>query len=317
MKAFILTEGGRSIGFGHVTRCIALYEAFREKGAEVKLLVDGDDTLSDLQENKDCRIFNWLREKDKMRAITEAADIVIIDSYRARRPVYDEIFGRVNKGLVMVDDYNRMEYPPGIIINPSINSGKLCYSPGSGAVYLTGKDYVILRKEFLKIPKKIINKDVKTILITFGGMDHSQMAREVSEYLTKNFHFKCRMVDPAVKKISAKEMLQLMLEADICVSGGGQTTYELARIGVPTTAMCLYENQKHNMETWQELGFLEHVDLHGPGYFLQNIDTSIRRLLPHAERIKRSQIGRRIVDGRGAGRIVDTLIKTLFQKQRS
>ena len=32
MKVFILTEGGKDIGFGHITRCISLSEAFEEKG---------------------------------------------------------------------------------------------------------------------------------------------------------------------------------------------------------------------------------------------------------------------------------------------
>ena len=31
-KVIILTEGGKKVGFGHITRCISLYQAFEEKG---------------------------------------------------------------------------------------------------------------------------------------------------------------------------------------------------------------------------------------------------------------------------------------------
>ena len=54
-------------------------------------------------------------------------------------------------------------------------------------------------------------------------------------------------------------MLNLMLKSDICISGGGQTTYELARVGVPTIGICLAENQKNNLMGWKSLGFIENL----------------------------------------------------------
>ena len=31
MKVFILTESGKNMGFGHITRCLSFYQAFEEK----------------------------------------------------------------------------------------------------------------------------------------------------------------------------------------------------------------------------------------------------------------------------------------------
>ncbi len=45
MKVIILTEGGEKIGFGHITRGIALCEAFEEKCINPELLVDGDNSI--------------------------------------------------------------------------------------------------------------------------------------------------------------------------------------------------------------------------------------------------------------------------------
>ncbi|MDQ7082427.1 MAG: glycosyltransferase [Aquificota bacterium] len=59
---------------------------------------------------------------------------------------------------------------------------------------------------------------------------------------------------------SAEEMKNLMLDADIAISAGGQTLYELARVGVPTIAVAVAENQMWNVSEWQEAGFIEAVE---------------------------------------------------------
>ena len=58
MKVFIVTEGGSKIGFGHVTRCISLSEAFEEKGIFPEFIVNGDDT-----------VLNFLKERTYVQAI--------------------------------------------------------------------------------------------------------------------------------------------------------------------------------------------------------------------------------------------------------
>ena len=42
MKVIILTEGGKDIGFGHITRCMSLYQAFEEKGIKSQFIVNAD-----------------------------------------------------------------------------------------------------------------------------------------------------------------------------------------------------------------------------------------------------------------------------------
>ena len=65
MKIFIITEGGKDIGFGHLTRCVSLYQAFEERGIIPEFVVNGDDTILDLLRGKKYQIFNWLQEKKK------------------------------------------------------------------------------------------------------------------------------------------------------------------------------------------------------------------------------------------------------------
>jgi len=43
MKVFIITEGGKNIGFGHITRCLSLYQAFEEKEIIPEFILNSDE----------------------------------------------------------------------------------------------------------------------------------------------------------------------------------------------------------------------------------------------------------------------------------
>ena len=49
MKVFIITEGGKNIGFGHITRCLSLYQALKEK-VELEFIVDRSMNIGLLKE---------------------------------------------------------------------------------------------------------------------------------------------------------------------------------------------------------------------------------------------------------------------------
>ncbi len=66
MKVFIITEGSKNIGFGHITRCISLYQAFKKRGIIPKFIINGDDPVKDLLKGLNYQIFNWLDEKSRL-----------------------------------------------------------------------------------------------------------------------------------------------------------------------------------------------------------------------------------------------------------
>jgi len=236
-------------------------------------------------------------------------DFVVIDSYLADKLLYDRISKMTNGRLLMVDDYNRIEYPKGVVVNPSIYGDKLSYSKKAGTIYLLGQDYITLRKEFKNVPEKIINKKVNNILITFGGMDHSDLIYRITEYLKDRFSFNVFVAQPKNGICDTGRMINLMLDADICISGCGQTTYELAKIGVPTLGVCFAKNQINNLNGWQEKGFIEYIGWHNDAKLPGKLKKALENLTSYEERIRRSKIGRVVVDGKGAERILKKLVK--------
>ena len=46
MNVFIITEGGKNIGFGQITRCLSLYQTFKERGIKPKFIINGDSDIN-------------------------------------------------------------------------------------------------------------------------------------------------------------------------------------------------------------------------------------------------------------------------------
>ncbi|MDP8298861.1 MAG: glycosyltransferase, partial [Candidatus Tantalella remota] len=95
-------------------------------------------------------------------------------------------------------------------------------------------------------------------------------------------------------------MLELMFDADICISAGGQTLYELARVGVPTVCVCFADNQRNNIKGLVDGGFLEYVGDVTDDDIVVKVERGINILENMETRKERSLAGRSLVPGNGA-----------------
>ena len=59
MRLFILTEAGKNIGLGHLSRCSALYEEAVSRDIETHLLVNGDFFDKGIFPNTPINYINW------------------------------------------------------------------------------------------------------------------------------------------------------------------------------------------------------------------------------------------------------------------
>ncbi len=329
MKVFVLTEGGKGIGFGHITRSIALYEAFAEKGIRPCFIVNADDSVKALLRDKRKKVFNWLKKIDELLDLISGADIVILDSYLAKNDLYRKIAGRA-KLAVYLDDNKRVSYPEGIVINGSIYTKGLEYPNVKGVTYLLGTRYSALRREFRDAPRKKIRKQINTIMITFGGDDSKNMTPRVLGLLAAEFpQFTKKViigqgfnnVQQIIKAADSRtelvyysdsgKMRDSMRAADIAVSAAGQTLYELAGLGVPAVAVAVAKNQLNNLTGWKNAGFVYSAGWWEDKNILSNISRGIKSLEDKDVRVRKGAIGRRLVDGNGAVRISGHLISRL------
>ena len=330
MNVFIITEGGKDIGFGHITRCLSLYQAFEERGIKPKFIINGDNDIEYLLKNINFQMFNWLDEKNKLFEMVKDADIAIIDSYLADISLYNKIANLV-KISVYIDDNKRLDYPKGIVLNGNIHAETLNYPKKDGIIYLLGTKYTPLRKEFWEVPEKKIKENIESIMVTFGGDDAKNMTPKILKLLNKKYPELNKNViigrayqnlDEIKKEADkntnliyypdAEKMKEVMLNSDIAISAGGQTLYELARVGVPTIGICVADNQLGNIKKWKKIGFLEYAGLYNENNIIADIDKLLKNLESIKIREFKSKIGRKFVDGKGSLRVSNKLLKEEF-----
>ncbi|MEW6108851.1 MAG: glycosyltransferase [Nitrospirota bacterium] len=327
MKIYILTEGSRHTGFGHITRCTSLYQAFEEKGITPLFIINGDETVIDLLKDKNYIFLNWLEERKELFSMVADGAAVIIDSYMTDLDIYKRLSQTV-KIPVYIDDNRRLDYPDGIIVNGTIGSRHFGYPQRPGISYLLGGIYMPLRKEFWEMPEKPVKDTVQNMLITFGGDDWRNMTPKIMRLLRKKYpeHSKNVVIGKGFQNIEeitheadketdliyypdAEGMKRVMLESDLAITAGGQTLYELARVGVPTVAISVADNQMNNVTAFRNEGALVYAGWYQDLDILRKTEDGIGLLHEKGIRERMSKAGRSLVDGEGAMRIIQEVLR--------
>ena len=322
-KVIIYTEGGFNKGFGHITRCLSIYDSFVEKGIIPKVLVDTDESTNSLLVGRNFEISNWINQTS-----FELCDISIIDSYFAEKKIYKKIVDN-SKVTLFFDDYNRITYPKGIIINPSLSVTVSNYNSNENEL-LIGAKYIPLRKEFWNVENKKIKKEISEILITIGGSDINFLSTKILGFLNNNYNHitKNVIIGSAFKNIdelkkletqnvnfvvspSTNMMSEYMQKSDIAISAAGQTLFELGSCGTPTIAILEADNQQNNINAWLETGFIDFAGNFANENFLKKINELIINLQNPEYRKTKSILGKKVVDGKGSDRISEYLLKKI------
>ena len=327
MKVSIITEGFSKTGYGHITRCLSLYQAFEEKQIYPTLYINGDDNVKSLLSDSNYKIIDWLAHPLKLTGEIKNSDIIIIDSYRAEKDFYENI-SKHSKLSLFIDDTIRLEYPNGFVLNGTINAESFPYRKTPGKKYLLGTKYIPLRKDFWNVGSRIFNRELTSILITFGATDSQNLTSPVLKSLQDNFPtIKKKVIVGSgfikkneIEKLrnsntelfyspSASLIRDLMLSCDLTISAAGQTLYELAVTGSPTIAVGVAENQKRNILGWKKRGFLIDTISHRDKNFIKKIVGLVNSLNSVSIRKKISRIGKDNVNGMGSVRVIDFLIE--------
>jgi len=100
-------------------------------------------------------LFDWIKNPEYIKDRFGKIDILLIDSYLAPEGVY-EFLHEVAKVPAYYDDFRRIEYPCGIIVNGNIHAEEINYPEKDCSIHLLGTEYLPLRKEFWEAESKRI-----------------------------------------------------------------------------------------------------------------------------------------------------------------
>jgi spore coat polysaccharide biosynthesis predicted glycosyltransferase SpsG len=195
---------------------------------------------------------------------------------------------------------------------------------------LLGTSYALLRNEFLSQEPgdRALNRAARRVLVSLGGADLDNVTLKVVQALgqLKSLHLEVTIVLGPVnsnRKIIQSELENHSLEyqvlsgvddmspllrwADLAVSAGGSSCWELAFMGVPFLVIVLAKNQEAIARGLGEANAATDC-----GWFHQ---LSVRRLAGELKRIilddrrreTQSKRGRQLVDGLGRERVLDKM----------
>ncbi|MBA4407775.1 hypothetical protein C0389_10905 [bacterium] len=332
MKVSFITEAFYHAGYGHITRCLSLYQAFEERNIFPTMYINGDETCESFIPGVKHELLDWLNNPDELLGKIRGSEIVIIDSYLAPLDLYKKIAACATFPIY-IDDHMRLDYPDGAVLNGAINAEQMNYPLKPGISYLLGPRYIPLRKDFWQGREKVIKSEIQSVLITFGGQDLGNLTPRMLRLLArsqpelnkkivigsgfKNLDLIYEAKDNQTEiyhSPSGAEMARIMFESDIAISAAGQTIYELARVGVPTIAISVAENQRNNLAGWIKEEFLT-ADF---GLETVNLENRLLVVLTNYNkrevRLKLSTIGRKKVDGLGSRRVVQSILEQMINR---
>jgi len=314
-KLTILTEAGKNIGFGHYSRCKAIFENLISYDVKKEFLVNCKEVKLFDSEIKN---IDWINKIENINP-TEKNHVILIDSYLADEKIYSLLKSRFKK-VIALDDYNRIIYDVSLIINPNVCYKNIDYS-NQKAKIKGGKSYVILRKEFREISNKIINKESNKILITLGGSDYRNLLQLIVNLSHDLHELQWVIINPENKKlerlihktillntIDSKSMASLMLDSDIVISGCGQTLNELVSIGTPTIGICIDDDQICNQNFYFENKFINHKNFWNESNLKNKLKTQINELLNYENRKLIFNNTRDLINVNGVANLIKDII---------
>lgn len=266
---------------------------------------------------------------------------VVIDGYHfAAR--YQQIIKGAGFRLLMVDDWAHADsYCADIVLNQNIGAEERlyrCREPHS--VLLLGTGYALLRREFLEWRgrrDRVIPSVARRVLVTFGGCDPANAALTVLHALER-IHEAGQDLDVvvvsgggnphhdrlqsavetsplAVRLVQdARNMPELMAWADLAVSGGGSTSWELAFMGAPSALVVLAKNQQAVVTGLAGAGVAVNLGWINEVSTARLVDVLTRLMRDPAQRRLMSNLGQKLVDGGGRARVRQALHERLPAK---
>ena len=341
----IRADANAQIGAGHVMRCLALAEAWKDEGGMAIFITSSEDqNLRDRLKARGIEMVaisseagHWTdAKKTAEHAAKISASWVVLDGYHFKADYQKFLKDSGHRLLLIDDDGCANHYYADILLNQNVHAHEDLYTnKESYTKLLLGSRYVLLRHEFLKwkVWKRKIPQRAKKILITLGGGDPSNVTLKVIQALQKVAEKSRIEADvivgmnnphlgdlrsslegsflPICLETNVKDMPTLMIGADMAVSAGGSTCWELAFMGVPDITIVLAENQRPIAESLHTLGASMNLGWH-ENLSIPQIAQSIQLLVgDESVRKQMREKGQGLIDGLGASRIVLELLKDL------
>ncbi|MDP8224327.1 MAG: hypothetical protein P9L99_13265 [Candidatus Lernaella stagnicola] len=259
-------DAGPQIGLGHVVRCLALAEAFLNRGHAVEFVSDfgglewparqlAERGLPHAppQDPSPAHLVAYAAEK--------GAAAVIVDSYQ---PTSDDLAALCGHGFVVaaLDDEAKRALPVDVLINQNLGAEKLPYETRADTMKLLGSEYALLRRELITARERGLQREhplvAMNVALMMGGTDPRGLAVTALQALAATkwpltvrwiaSRLPADVPDLPTLEIEvvagADDVAPHFLWCDLALSAAGSTAWELACLGAPMALVSAFANQQ-------------------------------------------------------------------------
>jgi len=331
MKKIVLrVDGGRKRGFGHIIRCSRLAELLDEQELRCFFVCCGDDDAAGYLESMGFDL-HLVKKNKALDAILKLEPDLVINDIRNSSLDYMRELNAAGVRTVNFDDCGEGQALADAVIDTNLKP-----SAGSNVdCRYYGVDYVALDPQFVHYHnvEKEIAEHARKIMILMGGSDPKELTHKVLGALSpvavryettvvvgpgnKRFFDNFNGYDAEGIRVltDVSCMGRLMYEADIGISSGGISMYEMVAVGTPNIVLCQARHEVRNARLLEEQGIVVNLGM-GAGALESWIKDAVETLAgDRARRKMMSEQGKHLVDAKGMERIM-AVIMGLLQESK-
>ena len=339
-KFFFRCDGGQADGMGHIMQSLTLAQAFREvNNFDIEFITYSPDNVGK-QKIED---FNFQVIESSGPAGSDSDLQFVLNLFKKQRakPLFIADNRNINEQyllqcmssciLVRITDQKQQNWPCHVLINNTLNISKNNYKPQlNDQLLLLGPKFNLIKDSFFRNKTDAINDKPLHLLLTMGGEDpynHSSwFIRHLCEIL-RQIDF-TTIIGPAhpqkeqVKNdiaeyvphgtlvINTNNMAHYMALADIAITAGGNTCYELAAMGVPQIGIELELHQQELIHSMEQSGCLLSLGWH-ESLTSGDVKTIVLQLMNSPEkRVEMQKKAKMLFSKPGAPLIVSEILNT-------
>jgi UDP-2,4-diacetamido-2,4,6-trideoxy-beta-L-altropyranose hydrolase len=337
MELLIRADASVKMGTGHVMRCLALAQAWKQKrGDVIFLMAEVPPAIKARLQAEGMEVMDITFPPGSVEDAYETINIgmhigvswIIVDGYQFNAD-YQRLIKDSNVKLIFIDDYGHAQYYcADIVLNQNIYAHEALYKRRkSHTSLLLGNQYVLLRQEFTqsKSERKEMPTVARKILVTMGGGDPENVTLKVIQALelVPIVGMEIKVIVGAanpnlgmLRKVSSslnclgqvltdvRNMPEFMEWAEVSVSAAGSTCWELAFMKIPTVTLVLADNQYLVADHLSRLGVTVNLGSHDQLTPPEIAKVLSRVMCSKTLRTEMSSLAQKLIDGQGVSRLL-------------
>ena len=329
MRVAYVCEGAGALGWGHLTRGYALWEAARD--AVTIVVGRGRDEFGAWARQRGIAVpvAPWRASDMPLDPATLDYDLVIVDDYFLDEKWIADV--TTQRPTFVFDDWMRRLVRATGLINPNLGASREDYPDSHVQQWMLGPQYALIRREVREAaPSPVCREVAARVLVTFGGSDPDGRTAVVTEALTQLpwyadggsvtvvlgtsyagdepwRRWSSRHVERMEVLRRPNDFVARCRSADLVICSASTTTYELALLGRPFLPVAVVENQARVGAAWAERGVGRGLCAWADDWLQLLLDDVSQLTQAGTRRADVAASASQIVDGRGAERLLRVL----------